>query len=116
MMAFYGCDPNTIDKLTNATWGVLDKIINEGPTDVDLAKVKEQLIRAREKNIQENNFWTSSIKGSIWYENPLRTLEQYKAAVNAITKDDIQAVAKKYIDHKDHVRVSLKPAAMQPAK
>ena len=116
MMAFYGCDPNTIDKLTNATWGVLDKIINEGPTDVDLAKVKEQLIRAREKNIQENNFWTSSIKGSIWYENPLRTLEQYKAAVNAITKDDVQAVAKKYIDHKDHVRVSLKPAAMQPAK
>jgi zinc protease len=113
MMAFYGCDPTTIDKLTDATWGVLDKIVNEGPTDVDLAKVKEQLIRAREKQSQENGFWSSILKSYYWYETPLRTNEAYNAAVNAITKEDVQAVAKKYLDHKDHVRVSLKPAAMQ---
>ncbi len=117
MFAYYGCDPKTVDKLTIATWGVLDKIINEGPTDIDLAKVKEQLIRARESQYKEkNSFWTSAIKGSRWYGFDLKTIEQYTAQVNAITKEDVQAVAKKYVDHKDYVRVSLLPEAMKPAK
>ena len=91
--------------------------MSEGPSDLDLAKVKEQLIRARETQYKEkNNFWGSFIKGSRWYGNTLKTIEQYNAAVNAVTKEDVQAMAKKYLDHKDNVRVSLKPAAMQPAK
>ncbi|MFA6933110.1 MAG: insulinase family protein [Bacteroidales bacterium] len=117
VLAMYSCDPQNIDKLTSATWGVFDKIMSEGPSDLDLAKVKEQLIRARETQYKEkNNFWGSFIKGSRWYGNTLKTIEQYNAAVNAVTKEDVQAMAKKYLDHKDNVRVSLKPAAMQPAK
>ena len=115
-LCYYTCDPTTVDKLTTATFGVFDKIMNEGPTDEDIAKVKEQLIKGRETQMQQNGYWSSVINGSRWYGYNMQTLEEYTAAVNAITKADIQAVAKKYLDHKDYVRVSLKPEAMKPAK
>ncbi|MFA6199716.1 MAG: insulinase family protein [Bacteroidales bacterium] len=116
MLCYYTCDPTTVDKLTTATFGVLDKIMNEGPTDEDIAKVKEQLIKGRQTQMQENDYWSSSINGSRWYGTQMQTIEEYTAAVNAITKADIQEVAKKYLDHKDYVRVSLKPEAMKTAK
>ncbi|HBN06282.1 MAG TPA: hypothetical protein DD434_10925, partial [Bacteroidales bacterium] len=115
-LAYYSCDPQNIDNLTNATWRVFDKIIAEGPTETDLAKAKEQTIRLRETQQQKNEFWSSVIKGSIWYDYQLTNLEEYKANVNSITIEDIKEVAKKYLKHDEHVRVSLKPEAMQPAK
>ena len=117
LMAMYGCDPTNIEKLTTATWQVIDKMMTEGPTDIDLAKVKEQLIRAREKDYTNNNrFWGNLIKNSIWLNEDLKNVEQYKEAVNSVTKDDVHQVAKKYLEHKDHIRISLKPAAMESAK
>jgi predicted Zn-dependent peptidase len=46
----------------------------------------------------------------------MQTLEEYTAAVNALTIEDIKAVATKYLKHDGYVRVSMKPAAMQPSK
>ena len=46
----------------------------------------------------------------------MQTLEEYTAAVNALTVEDIKKVAEKYLKHDEYVRVSLKPAAMKPAK
>lgn len=115
-MAIYSCDPETVDELTDATWEVFDEIMENGPTDVDLAKVKEQMIRARETAVEKNNYWNSAIKGSRWYEFDLRTFEEYSAFVNSITLEDVHAVAKKYLDYKEHVRVSLKPESMDPSK
>ena len=116
LFAYYSCDPENADNLANATWKVFDKIIAEGPTEVDLAKVKEQLIRARETQQEKNGYWTSAIKGSIWYDFELTNLDEYKAAVNAITVEDVKEMAKKYLKHDEYVRVNLKPEAMDPAK
>jgi len=114
MLAYYGCAPKNIDQITKATWDVIDKIIAEGPTDVDLAKAKEQMVREREAQYNSSNgFWSSVIQGSIWYNLPLQNLEQYNNAVNAITAKDVQAIAEKYLQHKDYVRVSLKPETMK---
>jgi predicted Zn-dependent peptidase len=46
----------------------------------------------------------------------MQTLEEYSAAVNALTIEDIKAVAAKYLKHDGYVRASLKPEAMKPAK
>lgn len=115
LVAYYSCDPENVEKLTKATWGVLDKVMNEGPSDVDLAKVKEQLIRSRQTQVEKNGYWSGSIQGSRWYGFQMQSVEAYTASVNAITLADIQAVAKKYLKHDNYVRVALKPEAMKPA-
>ncbi|MEE0927014.1 MAG: insulinase family protein [Bacteroidales bacterium] len=115
-MCYYTCDPTTVDKLTNATFEVLDKLIAEGPEVKDLDKVKEQLILERKGQLEKNGFWLGQISGSRFYGYEMQTLEEYSAAVNALTIEDIKAVAAKYLKHDGYVRVSLKPASMKPAK
>lgn len=115
-MCYYTCDPTTVDKLTNATFEVLDKIVAEGPTEVDLNKVKEQLILERKGRMENNGYWLGQIIGSRFYKYEMQTLEEYSAAVNALTIEDIKAVAAKYLKHDGYVRVSLKPESMKPAK
>ena len=46
----------------------------------------------------------------------MQTLEEFSAAVNALTIEDVKAVAQKYLKHDGYVRVALKPEAMNPAK
>lgn len=115
-MCYYTCDPSTVDKLTDATFEVLDQIMKEGPTETDLAKVKEQLISGRTTQLEKNGYWLSVIPGSKWYGYELQTLEEYTNAVNALTVEDLKAVAQKYLKHDEYVRVSLKPQSMNPSK
>ena len=115
-MCYYTCDPTTVDKLTTATFEVLDKLIAEGPTETDLNKVKEQLILERKGRMERNGYWLGQIIGSRFYGYEMQTLEEYSAAVNALTIEDIKAVAAKYLKHDGYVRVSMKPESMKPAK
>lgn len=115
-MCYYTCDPSTVDTLTTATFAVLDEIIANGPTAEDLAKVKEQLISSRKTSMERNSYWNAVITGSRWYGYEMQTLEEYSAAVNALTIEDVKAVAQKYLKHDGYVRVALKPEAMNPAK
>jgi zinc protease len=110
------CNPNTIDQLTQATFKVFDKIISEGISEEDLIKAKETLILDRKKSVENNYFWLNQILGSRFNGYEMQTLEEYTAAVNALTVEDIKKVAEKYLKHDEYVRVSLKPAAMKPAK
>ncbi len=116
VMCYYTCDPTTVDKLTNATFEVLDEIMQNGPTAEDLAKVKEQLISERTTQLEKNGYWLGAINGSRWYDYEIQSLEEYTAAVNALTIEDLKAVAQKYLKHDGYVRVALKPAAMNPEK
>jgi zinc protease len=118
LSAFYDldCNPNTIDQLTQATFKVFDKIISEGISEEDLIKAKETLILNRKKSEESNYFWLRQILGSKFDGYEMQTLEEYTAAVNALTAEDIKKVAEKYLKHDEYVRVSLKPAAMKPTK
>jgi zinc protease len=115
-MCLYTCDPENIDKLTTATFEVYDKIINEGPTDEDIVKAKEQLITGRKTDMESNNYWASIINGSRWYGYDMLTLDEYTNTINAITKEDLKALAAKYLKHDSYVRASLKPETMKPTK
>ena len=66
--------------------------------------------------MERNGYWLGQIIGSRFYGYEMQTLEEYSAAVNALTIEDIKAVAAKYLKHDGYVRVSLKPASMKPAK
>ncbi|MCH3924451.1 MAG: insulinase family protein [Bacteroidales bacterium] len=110
MIAYYTCAPANLDKVEKATWDVVDAMINQGPSEADVNKAKEQLIRRREASYtSSNNFWLGVIQSSIWYEQPISNMETYKNSVNAITAADVKAAAAKYLSHNTYVKVTLKP-------
>ena len=70
----------------------------------------------RKGRMEKNGYWLGQIIGSRFYGYEMQTLEEYSAAVNALTIEDIKAVAAKYLKHDGYVRVSMKPESMKPAK
>jgi zinc protease len=112
----WGCNPDSISKLSQTLLDEMSKIKKVGPTLEDLNKVKETLIRERETKLKENNFWVSALQNLYLYGDRLMTLDEFKTYVNSFTSKDIKKVAGKYLDTENYVKVVLTPAPKVEAK
>jgi zinc protease len=110
IMATWGCNPENITRLSQTVLDEMSKIRADGPTELDLNKVKETLIRERETRMKENSFWMSMLTNYYYQGDKLYSLEEYKSIVNSITQKDIKAVADLYLNTKSYVQVELTPA------
>jgi zinc protease len=108
--ANWGCNPDNITKLTQTVLDEMSKIKKDGPTEIDMNKVKETLIRERETRMKENSFWLTGLQNYYYVGDKLMSLEDFDKFVNSITKEDIKVVANKYLDFNHYVQVELTPA------
>ncbi|MCX6261645.1 MAG: insulinase family protein, partial [Bacteroidia bacterium] len=106
----WGCNPDSISKLSQTVLTEMARIKKEGPTTEDLNKVKETMIRERETRLKENNFWVSALQSLYMNGDRLLTLDEYKTFVNSFTGKDIKKIAGKYLDTESYVKVALTPA------
>lgn len=105
----WGCNPENIDKLAQTILDEMNKIKSDGPTETDLNKVKETMIRERETRVKENSFWLSYLQNHYIYGNKILSLEEFTELVNSFSAKDIKKVAGKYFDTENYVRVALTP-------
>jgi zinc protease len=94
----FPCAPENAEKLADASIAELQKIIDNGPTETDLDKVKKAQLLSRKEQLEQNRFWMSAIRGADYNKSDLNNVVTYEQNINAITTDDIQAVAKKYLN------------------
>jgi zinc protease len=116
IQASWGCSPDNIAKLSQTVLSEMGKIKKEGPTDTDLNKVKETLIRERETRLKENSFWLGTLQNHLLFGDKLLTLDEYKAFINSFSTSDIKALANKYLNTDNYVQVALTPAAKAEVK
>ncbi len=94
----FPCGPENVKKLTEAAIAETRKIISEGPTDKDLAKIKESRLLDYKEKSKQNRFWLSNLQNSDYEQTPMESGDSYTETINKLSKQDIQNVAKKYID------------------
>jgi len=107
--ANWGCAPEKVDTLTQTIFGEMERIKKEGPTEVDLAKVKETIIKDYEKQIKQNYFWIGALQELYLYGNKIYSLDEYTKTVESVTIQDIEGTAGKYLDSKKYIRGVLMP-------
>ena len=107
--ANWGCAPEKVDTLTGSIFSEIERIKKEGPTETDLNKIKETVVKEYEKQTKQNSFWMGSLQNLYQYGNKIYTPDEYKAAVEAVTIEDIRKVAQKYLDSKQYIRFVLMP-------
>jgi zinc protease len=110
IQSMWGCSPDNITKLTQTVLDEMGKIKKDGPTEVDLNKVKETLIRERETRVKENSFWLSSLQNHFLLGDKLISLDEFKTVINSYSITDIKTIANKYLDTNNYVRVALTPS------
>jgi zinc protease len=108
-IVMFGCSPKTTEKLTKAVFGEIKKIIKKGPTEVDLKKAQEALIRKRETDMEKNEFWLAKLESIYYNHDSQGSVLQYKDRVNAVTIEDLKKTAATCFKPDHYVRVVLMP-------
>ncbi len=115
----FTCAPENVTKLTNAVYEEIEKIQKNGPTQVDLDKVKETQRRDIEKNVKENNYWLNGLR-RIYTDkaDPKGLLEaSARQRIDALTIQDIQKASKKYLDlKKNRINFTMIPETPAPTE
>ncbi len=93
----FPCGPENVDKLKNVALDELKKIIENGPTDKDLDKIKEAQLLDHKENLKKNRYWINVLKNADYQKDDINNLLSHEEFISSITKDDIQNVAKKYL-------------------
>lgn len=93
----FPCGPENVDKLTATAMEEVAKLVANGPEDKDLAKIKEALLLKRKEDLKTNRFWLSTLRSADYLQNDVNQLLQFEDKVTALSKDDLQNVAKKYL-------------------
>ena len=93
----FPCGPENVDKLRAATLKEVDKLIKEGPTEKDLAKVKEAQILEYKEDLKTNRFWLNQLKDADYQKKDAENILKFEKAVNSLTAKDLQDVAKKHL-------------------
>ena len=109
LMIMFGCSPKTTEKLTKAVFGEMKKILKKGPTEVDLKKAQEALIRKRETDLEKNDFWLNKIESIYFNHDNQASIADYKDRVNGVTITDLKITAQSILKPDHYVRVVLMP-------
>jgi zinc protease len=116
IQSMWGCNPDSIKILSQTVLKEMGKIKKDGPTEVDLNKVKETLIRQRETQLKENGFWLTQLQNHFLFDDNLLTLEEYKTFINSFSISDIKVIANKYLNTDSYVEVALTPVPKPESK
>jgi zinc protease len=108
---YYGTDPEKLDELKQAVFDEIQDFIQNGPSDEELSKAKEKMLRERELALRENRFWLSILSNTYYLrDGDFSEFGRFNTLVTELTKESVKEAFKKYFDWKNYVSVALEPA------
>ncbi len=105
----FGSDPSRVQELTAAVFSEIDRLKTEQPTAEELAKVQEIMRRSLEGGLEQNGYWLGQILSYDRQHLPLADIGSERRYVDALTPATVHAAAKRYLDDRQYVLVSLLP-------
>jgi zinc protease len=109
----FGAAPERLDELVRVVFSEIASLGRAGPTQDELAKVREEQRRQRELDLRDNNWWLMQL---LAYDNNGWDLAGIAAPADpgAVTAERIRDAARLYLDPQRYVQVSLVPEDVAP--
>ena len=101
----YNADPTRYEELNPIIYKQLENIANYGPQESSMKKVKEYLLKQYDQLIITNDYWDYVIWHEI--EDEVDFDLDYKKLVLETTSDDVKDMARKLIDAKRCIEVTM---------
>jgi zinc protease len=111
----FTCSPDNVADLTQATLDEIKRLQKDGPSNDNLEKVRETVLRNYEKGLKEDGFWLSNL---IFYrENdlPFPGILKLPDRAKALTANKVRNAARKYFASDNVLIARLLPEATQSA-
>lgn len=101
-------DPDKREKMLDIVLKEADKMAKEGPSEVNLNKVKEFMLKKHKENLKENNYWLKALDE--YYYSGKNTNDNYEKTVNEITPAKMQKFMEGLLDQKNQTEVIMTAA------
>ena len=106
----FGCQPSRQDELTQEVFNQLKNLQTQKVLDEDISKIQENLRRARETNLRDDNWWVTRILNELVIQNePMWVSSDIEKICSYITTEEMQEQVKKYLNTENYISVYLKP-------
>jgi zinc protease len=92
----FGCDPARADDLIEVALREIRRLQEEGPSEVNLAKVREQHLREFEVGIKENPFCINNLMFRAQHALPLDGLVDFPEKARNLTADAVRDAARRF--------------------
>ena len=91
----FDTDPLKQARLMEIIHEEVQTIIDNGPLASDLQKEKESMLKDFQEDLEKNNYWRSELY--MYYMYGVNNIRDYKAAVEGITAETVQATLKELV-------------------
>jgi zinc protease len=88
------CGPENVEKLIAAAETQIKDLIEKGPTEDEMAKIKQQRLEKNRESMKENATWLSQLERINFYQDDADRFLNEMKYVNALTADNIKQAAK----------------------
>jgi zinc protease len=105
----FGCAPERLNELLNATYKIIDSVKQFGAGDVNMRKIKETFHRQHEVDIKDNRFWLNAVSQSYRDNFDLNDILGFDAWVDSLTNDDFKRLANQYLNMNNYAKFVLNP-------
>ena len=103
----FDTDPQKQERLMQIIHEEVHTIINEGPLATDLQKEKESMLKYFQEDLEKNQYWRNALYMKYMYGTD--EVRDYKAAVEAITAETVQATLKQLVSAGNMFEVVMFP-------
>jgi zinc protease len=106
----FDCDPDRAADLKEKVYAELDKLANEGPSEKDLSKTVENILKDRQESKEHNTYYLSTLYNYYLYGINFDDPVNFEDIVNGLKTEDVQKVMKTFYDHPNIVDVVFVPS------
>ncbi|MFY9151326.1 MAG: insulinase family protein [Prolixibacteraceae bacterium] len=104
----FDTDPDKAQHLKSIIYAEIQKIADNGPTETDLDKTVQNLLKNREQSKLHNNYWLSALNTYYFYRyNPAAT-ENFETILENVTPVKVQNMVKEFLAKADVVDLIFK--------
>lgn len=93
----FPCGPDNVSKLKEAALAEVQSIIDNGPLEKDVDKIKEAQLLEYKENLKKNRYWLSSLKNADYNKTDRSKIIGLTNEIDNINAKDLQEIAKKYL-------------------
>lgn len=102
---YFDTAPEKREKLMQIIFAEANNLAKTGPSETDLNKVKEFMLKKHTEDLKENSYWMSSIDEYLF--TGMNPIKDYQQIVNSITAKDVQKFVDDLLKQKNEIEISM---------
>jgi zinc protease len=109
VMVQFGSSPENVESLTTAVLEEITRLRREGPTEADVAAVREAEKNELRDLLRQNQYWMNSLQAMHLLERDARRIPERIDRADSLSVDEIHAVLREYVSPERYTIVTLMP-------